>query len=361
MSQYPARPVRLADLPSEQDLLGVSPLVHAATAPLPEIAPDARQRIRGRLYGSLAGRGHVFHHRWRQALILASTLAIGGVVGAATHSAIVKRISAKKVAATEQARELGSSRRIATRSTGSAPTPVATPTEQEPQPVPRLGQPPAETSPRETSRRPTSPGLNRDLPRPISAPPSSPRVSAPPAESLSPPTARQDWIPPQTEATALAEAIRKLRVDGDAATALRLLDERHNLFAEGALGREASAVRIEALLKLGQTDAALSDLERPPINTMPRRDEWHVVRGELRAQVGRWSSAEADFTLVLTGRLRAADGDLAERALWGRAAVRSHQGDVAGARADSAEYLRRFPGGRFASQASHALLAPSSP
>ena len=51
MSHYPAEPVRLADLPSEQDLLGVSPLVRAAAAPLPEIAPAARRHIRSRLYG----------------------------------------------------------------------------------------------------------------------------------------------------------------------------------------------------------------------------------------------------------------------------------------------------------------------
>jgi tetratricopeptide (TPR) repeat protein len=157
----------------------------------------------------------------------------------------------------------------------------------------------------------------------------------------------------------LAAAIRKLRVDGDATAALSLLDQRGARLTDSALSPEASAVRIEALLKLGRVDAALSDLERLPLDAVPRRDEWHVVRGELRAQAGRWSSAEADFTAVLSGRLRGADGDLAERALWGRAAARSHQGNLAGARTDSSEYLRRFPSGRFANQASQALLGAS--
>jgi hypothetical protein len=156
----------------------------------------------------------------------------------------------------------------------------------------------------------------------------------------------------------LVEAIRTLRVDGDAGAALRLLDERRARFTDSTLSPEASAVRIEALLKLGRADAALSDLERLPLHSMPRRDEWHVVRGELRVQAGRWSSAEDDFTVVLSSRLHAG-GELAERALWGRAVARSHQGNVGGARADSSEYLRRFPNGRFAGQASRTLLGVS--
>jgi hypothetical protein len=157
----------------------------------------------------------------------------------------------------------------------------------------------------------------------------------------------------------LAQAIRKLRIDGDASAALNLLDDRQARFTDGALSSEASAVRIEALLKLGRAEAALADLDRLPLHAMPRRDEWYVVRGELRAQAGRWSSAEADFATALSGRLPSAGGDLAGRALWGRAVARSHQGNVAGARADALEYLRRFPSGRFAGLADKALqLSP---
>jgi tetratricopeptide (TPR) repeat protein len=175
--------------------------------------------------------------------------------------------------------------------------------------------------------------------------------------SSPPPAAPTDAIRPPAEATLLAQAIRTLRVDGDAGAALNLLDQRQTRFADGALSPEASAVRIEALLRLGRADAALADLDRLPLHAMPRRDEWHVVRGELRAQAGRWSSAEADFATAL-GHLPGAGGDLAERALWGRAVARSYQGSVANARADALEYLRRFPSGRFAGLAHQALLAP---
>jgi DNA-directed RNA polymerase specialized sigma24 family protein len=163
---------------------------------------------------------------------------------------------------------------------------------------------------------------------------------------------------PREAMATLATAIRKLRVDGDAASALRLLDEGKRHFANGTLDAEASAVRVEALLKLGRSESALSDLERLRLDGLPRRDEWYVVRGELRAQMGKWPVAEADFSAALVGRR--AGGDLAERALWGRAAARSHRGDLAGARADAAEYLGIFPTGRFAAQARQTLPAAAT-
>jgi hypothetical protein len=380
MNRYPAKPVRLVDLPPERDLVGVSALVRAAATPPKEIASAARQRIRARLYGALAGRGRDFHHRWRPALILVLTLAVGGVVGAATHSVIIKRLSPKQSVEPKQVSAPSGNRRISMRSTPSAPPageepqaaylPESSPADAVPAAIPSTGMVPAESAPAaiplvETvpaKAPPRAPAVASRSALPHSLPAASPssRVPAPPHGSLSPPVARTDGIRPPAEASLLAAAIRKLRVDGDATAALSLLDQRRARFTDSALGPEASAVRIEALLKLGRVDDALSDLERLPLHAVPRRDEWHVVRGELRAQAGRWSSAEADFTAVLSGHLRDADGDLAERALWGRAAARSHQGDLAGARADSSEYLRRFPRGRFAGQASQALLGTSS-
>ena len=76
----------------------------------------------------------------------------------------------------------------------------------------------------------------------------------------------------------------------------------------------------------------------------PGRNEWRVVRGELRAAAGRWRDAEVDFSATL-GRLADVPGDLAERALWGRAVARARSGDPVRAESDYALYLARFPSG----------------
>ena len=413
MSRHVVEPERLADLPAERDLVGVSALMRAAAAPPKIIAPAARQRIRGRLYASLAGRGPVFHARWRLALILVFTLAVGGVVGAATHSVILRRLSPHKDMETSSTHGASGKCRISQRSRRSTPTGLDMPTELEVPPAfslePAPTESPAEVSPDATVLAPPRPSSPEPHAGSVLSPP-SPRPSASPVDDMTPPTAVSpvhtlpakpaqhpqlliaalprstsshrpvpsnpsslhaapalDGRPSPTsapgtlalaESSVLAQAIRTLRVDGDASAALKLLDECQARFTEGALGPEASAVRIEALLKLGRTGAALADLESLPLYAMPRRDEWHVVRGELRGQAGRWSNAEADFAVVLSGHVSSAGGDLAERALWGRAVARSHQGNVAGARADTLEYLQKFPSGRFAGLAHRALLAP---
>ena len=58
--------------------------------------------------------------------------------------------------------------------------------------------------------------------------------------------------------------------------------------------------------------------------------------------------AVADFDRIVVERT---PQSFAERALYGRAACRARLGDEAGAKSDLAEYLRRFPAGRFASEA----------
>jgi hypothetical protein len=118
-------------------------------------------------------------------------------------------------------------------------------------------------------------------------------------------------------------------------------------------------LRAEALLGLGRKADALSELDGLALGSMPNQDERFVLRGELRAAAGRWQAAREDFETVLSaapssgGDARARD--VKERALWGRASARSHLGDEAGARADLAMYLRIFPSGRFATQATAGL------
>ena len=120
----------------------------------------------------------------------------------------------------------------------------------------------------------------------------------------------------------------------------------------GVFGPEVAAFRIEVLLALGRTGAALADLERLPIATLPRATEWLVLRAELRGKATRWRAAEEDFAAALSAR--PLKQELEERALWGRAVARLYQGNVEGARADATNYLRRFPHGRFRSEAEKA-------
>jgi hypothetical protein len=158
----------------------------------------------------------------------------------------------------------------------------------------------------------------------------------------------------QNEAAILGEAMRLLRVRGNPQAALALLDGGGPALKAGAFGPEVAALRIEVLLALGRTGAALDDLERLPVATLPRAAEWLVVRAELRGKGGRWRAAEEDFAAALATR-GALKPELEERALWGRAVVRLHQGNAGGARSDAEDYLRRFPDGRFRGAAEKAV------
>jgi len=381
VSRYPAHPQRLVELSPEEDLTGVSALVRAAAASPRELQPAARQRIRGRLRRALAGPAPAFHARWRLALVVLVTLGIGGVVGATTHSVIMRRLAPSKTAEPGAASGRPGKHRVSSRSTPSTPAAVNVPAEREMPPAPALGPPPSSQAPVPSaggilvvpsqpalpprlptaSGRSSAPSRGSSSPAPRLAVASSPGVSQPSTTGWSPGPA-QKLAPgggprPPAEVAVLARAIRTLRVDGNAAAALVLLDEHQAGFGDGSLKHEASAMRIEALLRLGRADAALADLDRLPLWALPRRNEWHVVRGELRAQSGRWSDAETDFATALEAGLLDLGGDLAERALWGRASARSHQGNLGGARTDTLDYLRRFPSGRFAGLAQQAIPA----
>ena len=172
-------------------------------------------------------------------------------------------------------------------------------------------------------------------------------------------------LPLPDEHSLLTTAVRRLRTAHDPASALAALDDYRARFPGGVLAPEAGMLRAEALLQIGRKGDALAELDRLSLAQMPNSAEPHVLRGELRAAVGRWREALADFDVVLRGHAGArayigaptdakAQGRL-ERALWGRALARSRLGDDAGARADLQECLRRFPGGRFASEATRLL------
>jgi hypothetical protein len=179
------------------------------------------------------------------------------------------------------------------------------------------------------------------------------------------PSTAPNLAPRPDEHSLLATAVRRLRTAHDPASALAALDDYRVRFPNGGLAPEASMLRAEALLQIGRKGDALAELDRLSLGQMPNSDERYVVRGELRAAVGRWREALADFDVVLRGHAgKGADigaatdmrsRDRFERALWGRALARSRLGDDAGARADLQECLRRFPRGRFASEATRLL------
>ena len=331
--------------------MGVSALVRAAATPPREIAPAARQRMRSRLRRTLAGRGRVFHHRWRLALPLVFTLAVGGVVGAATHSVIIWRLSPNK---------------------SSVPA----------------AEPPATTKPQATQKRSVRTPAEADIPAQqaatIDTNPIEPPLVAVPATSRPAPVrlARRDSMPPlrpgpppapeapvtpampspiAVEQALLGDILKLLRTEHNPKAALALLDEHAKRFPETVLAPEAWMFRAEALLGMGRKAEALSVLDGLPLASMPSRNERLALRGELRSAAGRWQEAREDFEgplSALKSGIDARSREVVERALWGRASARSHLGDEAGARADLVLYLREFPSGRFSTQAA-ALLRGS--
>ena len=188
--------------------------------------------------------------------------------------------------------------------------------------------------------------------------------SLPPARRASRPEIQPPATPADSEeAGLLSAAMRSLRVQGDARAALALLDERAARFPAGAFSAEAVALRVEALMALERSHEALAELDRLTPGDLPRGDEWTIVRGELRAGASRWLEAEADFDAAWEGLAGgpASAGRLAERALWGRATARAWRGDRAGARLDWGTYLRRFPQGRFTTEATRLLRSSTAP
>jgi hypothetical protein len=175
----------------------------------------------------------------------------------------------------------------------------------------------------------------------VTAPAAPPIPSPPPAMTVAP----ADGM---TEERLLAAAVRSLRAKQDAPSALAALDAYQARYPQGRLFVEASVLRVDALTALHRQGEALRSLDELDLTRMPGGLERRLQRGELRLASGRFHEALADFDGVLA---QAREQELIERALAGRTQARQRLGDIAGARSDAGEYLRRFPTGSFARQA----------
>jgi tetratricopeptide (TPR) repeat protein len=173
----------------------------------------------------------------------------------------------------------------------------------------------------------------------------APVVPPPPAR---PPEKAVVAADTMTEERLLAAAVRSLRAKRDAASALVALDAYRSRYPQGRMSVEANVLRVDALTALDRQPEALRALDELDLGRIPGGSERRLQRGELRAASGRLREALPDFDDVLS---QAREPSLMERALAGRTQARQRLGDLAGARLDANEYLRRFPDGPFARQA----------
>jgi len=384
-----------------------------AAEPLEELTAGERERIRHRLHAALLPSHRLAAgFRWSTALAALGLLLAGGVVfAAAGHFGLIPwtRETRPRVDSEPAAQKLRSHAARGIAPSRIAPPLVVEPTQQPPpvaleaspaSPAPATDIPRAipatqvapskaatgtevlrnaQARPGEALRSPhpqmsaIAPGQGAE---PGSLQPSSGAVTAPVAHPrlamLEPATTRQaaravpasPVIPSTAPPTAtqldgqamLGQALRRLRNDHDPAGALEVLTRYAALFPQSPLGSERSVLEVEALLALGRRDEALLRLDRMPLDNTPRSAERYVVRGELRARAQRWSEAGADFDQAMAHSKGSPTWQ--QRALWGRAATRTHTGDHAGARADLQLYLQLYPTGRFASEATRLLAAP---
>lgn len=211
-----------------------------------------------------------------------------------------------------------------------APPPPETASQVEPRPatsLPPLELPGIQPAPRDTRR----PAAVREL----AFAPVSPSLPDPPEPSTL-----------GEQLRLLSNALHALRVEHDAATALKLLQESDARFPKGELQTEVGLATVEAHRALGAPEDALRALERLTNVPPARQPELTVLRGELLASMKRCSEA-----LPLLELAASAAGTVGERALLGAAGCEEAQGDEARARLWLNRYERTFTAGLLSDQA----------
>ncbi len=202
-----------------------------------------------------------------------------------------------------------------------------------------------------TASAPVPPPVEPTTPPPLPAP-ALPQRRALSLPLLAPSPPVGAGVAADGELALITTAVRKLRTDDDPRGALAALDQHRARFPAGALGREATLARVEALLALGRRGDALGVLDDAAVGDLPRARTVRATRGELRAELGRCADAIKDFDLLLATGPRDA---YAERALYGRAVCRLRDGQAAHARADLDLYRATYPRGRFAADVQRLL------
>ncbi len=185
----------------------------------------------------------------------------------------------------------------------------------------------------------------------VPAPSVAPFIEAAPSHVASS-KIRSDKVEPaiRTEARLLSQAVVELRQKKNAKASLLILKSYLKQFPGGDMRAEADRLEIDALLEDRRRADALSALDGMKLDG-ERNLGFLVTRGELRGEAGRAADATRDFSSAL----KIASGNLAERALYGRAQAYSKLGNVEAAKRDLREVLFRFPEGVFAKSARAAL------
>jgi hypothetical protein len=314
-----------------------------AGEPARELGPVGRARVWSRLRRGSRSRRPLTSLRWGVAIavLLTSGLVIGAM---SARRWWPERSAGTPAPGPAEPHPAHAARHRGERTEQAAALPDAITAED----APPIADPAPKPSPVQVARAIADPGL----------PPSSAPRSATPSSRAhgSRGTRARDLALAPREASAselaaetplLSEALTRLRQKRDARGALATLDVYRARYPDGTLKHEAETARVDALLLLGRDDEALAELRRLRLQAQGRDLELRLIRGELTAATD-CARAAADFDRVLAERTPPA---FAERALHGRAACRARLGDEAGAQSDLAEYLRRFPAGRFAPEA----------
>jgi len=332
-------------------------------APLPRAA---HQRVQRRLRASLSPRAGRRQTWLRPVVVAVALLSSGTAFGIALNRLMTEPPPAPAPDAPVAAGDARASVRARARKNRDAKRAELQTALPDPQAIAPIAEPAAEPT---VSAPVAAPPLEEA--RALPAPPakavlrlalrssSGPRAVSVAATAAAADEAAATWEPAPdppapTEEALLATAVRALRVGQDPLPALAALDDYRARHRDGRLSIEATVLRAEALTALGRNAEALDGLDTIDLGRVPGAVERRFERGKLRESTGASAKALADFDWVLAHAQQPA---LIEAALAERMRCRQRLGDLAGARGDALEYLRRFRGGPSASLATELATA----